>query len=365
MKYRPDIEEVLDRYRMWWNREDIGRCAISITASKPLSPDDPPPKIPDKAQDRWLDFDYVKEVCDHRLRNHAYLAEALPIWYGSGYPGWDCLLPFIGCEIKLTDATAWITPKIAGGSLEDYDPDDIVFDIKNSDNEWWLLSQKYHSLTNECAAGKSLPSMPPMGSCGDMLAQYRSAYALLFDVIDSPEMIRKFEKRFMDLVIEQTEHFYNIHKDLCFGGCATFLEMWAPGKFHIASNDFSYMISEKMYEDIYLDQLIRQLDDLDYSIYHVDGPGCFRIVDLLCSLSNLPCLQILPGGGNPSPVHYMDILKKVQAAGKNLHISIPPEDVKIALDNLSTKGLYIQTSCDSVEEGEELLAYVEKNSKFY
>jgi len=64
-------------------------------------------------------------------------------------------------------------------------------------------------------------------------------------------------------------------------------------------------------------------------------------------------------------LYYMDILKKVQAAGKGLHISIAPEEVAYALDNLSSKGLFINTWCETVEEGYDLLKLTEKYSKFY
>ncbi len=65
-----------------------------------------------------------------------------------------------------------------------------------------------------------------------------------------------------------------------------------------------------------------------------------------------------------SPLDYMDVLKQVQAAGKLLQISIPAREVKDALENLSSKGLYISTSCDT-EEARALLHMAEKESRYY
>jgi hypothetical protein len=73
----------------------------------------------------------------------------------------------------------------------------------------------------------------------------------------------------------------------------------------------------------------------------VDGVGAFKHVDALCRLPGLHALHILPEEGKPSPLYYMDVLKKVQKAGKNLHINIPAHEVAAALGNLSAKGLYI------------------------
>ena len=111
-----------------------------------------------------------------------------------------------------------------------------------------------------------------------------------------------------------------------------------------------------MYKDIFLHDLERQLTTLDHAIYHVDGVAAFRHVPLLCEIERLGALQILPGTGNPSPLHYMDVLKEIQRHGKGLHISIPPEEVETALEELSAKGLFIDTWCKSQAEAEQLIA---------
>ena len=86
-------------------------------------------------------------------------------------------------------------------------------------------------------------------------------------------------------------------------------------------------------------------------------------VDALCEVPNLQGLQILRGAGKPSPLHYMDVLKKVQAAGKNLHISIPPEELRPALENLSSRGLFLEMWALTKTEAGELLKQAEEWSK--
>lgn len=60
----------------------------------------------------------------------------------------------------------------------------------------------------------------------------------------------------------------------------------------------------------------------------------------------------------------MEMLKKVQRAGKSLHINIPANEVTGALENLSAKGLYISTSCNTEEEARSLIKLAEVRSKF-
>ena len=80
-------------------------------------------------------------------------------------------------------------------------------------------------------------------------------------------------------------------------------------------------------------------------------------------LPRLQALQILPGAGKPSPLQYLPVLKQVQAAGKRLHISIPAGEVQDALSQLSARGLFISTSCDTEDEARQLLAKAETWSR--
>jgi hypothetical protein len=50
----------------------------------------------------------------------------------------------------------------------------------------------------------------------------------------------------------------------------------------------------------------------------------------------------------------------MQAAGKNLHIAIPPEEVRPALELLSARGLFIDTQCATEERARALLADCER-----
>jgi 5-methyltetrahydrofolate--homocysteine methyltransferase len=115
-----------------------------------------------------------------------------------------------------------------------------------------------------------------------------------------------------------------------------------------------------MFRDLFLPAIERQTQFLDHTVYHVDGVAAFAHVDALCELPRLPALQILPGAGKPSPLHYLEVLQKVQQAGKNLHITIAPEEVETALAHLAAQGLFIATAAATEEEARQLLKNAEK-----
>jgi len=351
--YIEEYEGVFDIFRKWWNGDDIGRCLISVAAF--IEDGESPPPLPEEPEDRWLDLGYIQANADYQIRHNFYGGDAVPIWSG-GYAGNDSIPAFLGCDVILDENTGWWGPVIADGRLSEHSLDKLVI---NEDNKWWRHSQQVHYLANQCAAGKAVPSVPAMGGTGDTLAALRSSENLLIDMIEEPETVKRFEDYLVEQWIQVYSHYYELHRDASFSGSSNFFfGLWAPGSFYIPSNDFSYMISTEMYERFFLDALTRQINFLDYSIYHVDGPGAFRHVDMLCSIDKLTALQILPGAGKPSPLYYMNVLKKVQRAGKGLHIGIAPSEVKAALENLSHKGLMISTYCDSVDEANELLRFV-------
>jgi len=358
LQYCPQWEKIKESFNRVWARENHERCIIQVTSMKPGHAEYP--KCPERVEDRWLDFDYIRAVNEWRLDSIYYQGEAFPHWHAN-YPGWDFIPSYFGAPFYLGEDTGWHEHLMQEGELSDYNVKDHLT-IK-PDNKWWLFSQKMHKFSSDCAKGRAIPGTQAIGGTGDILAAMRSTNQLLYDVVDCPEVVREFELHIIQQWMNVYDVLYGITRENA-EGSTNFMGVWGPGKCYITSNDFSYMISPEMYEEIFLPALLKQLDYLDQTIYHVDGEGAFRHVDLLCSIPKITGLQILPGAGKPSPLHYMEYLKKVQKAGKCLHISIPAEEVGIALDNLSSRGLIIQTGVSTPQEADDLVELCKKRSRF-
>jgi hypothetical protein len=356
--YKPDWDQTKERSLAWWAGEAIGRCALVVTAPKAGLPAQEPPRLPDRVENRWLDFDYLHASNEYRMSRTFYGGEALPVWY-PGYPGWDFIPAYLGCRVELAETTGWVYPLIEGGRLTDYDYRDFVI---RPDNRWWQFALKMHRFAAEEARGKSLAGIQAIGGSGDILARLRGDQQLAIDCAECPAYVREFDQHLMRIWQEVFETFYQIIKDVT-EGCTNFMHLWSPGRFYIPHNDFSYMISPRMFREIFLPGIEWQVEYLDHSLYHVDGVGSFNHVDALCGIRKLQAIQILPGAGKPSPLYYMDVLKKVQAAGKNLQIYLEPGEVETALENLSARGLLIITACETEEEAKDLLKKAEHWSK--
>lgn len=358
LKYKPDWDETRTRLTAWWQGEIVDRCVIGVTAPRAGVPGEPEVPMPARVEDRWLDHAYLRAANERRMRRTFYGGEAFPVW-NAGYPGWDFIPSYLGAQITLKEDTGWLDPLIPDGALTDHDFRRLVI---LPDSRWWRTALDMLCFAVDEAAGKSLPGILAFGGCGDTLAGLRGTRQLLYDLKDCPDYVRAFDQYLMRQWIEVYRVFYSIIHAGCEGSTCWF-NLWSPGRFYPAQNDFSYMISPRMFRDIFLPSLEMQTEFLDHTLYHVDGIGAFAHVDALCDLPRLQALQILPGAGKPSPLYYLDVLRKVQARGRNLHITLPAGEVPLALELLSSRGLYIETWCASEDEARALLKTVAKLTK--
>ena len=358
LTFKPDWESCKKRYEAWWAHEDFGRAGIWVTS--PVSGVERAPyHVVTRVDsiDQWLDKDFLRRAMNAYLENTFFGGEAVPIW-NAGQTGWDALPAIVGCAVSFSQDAAWWHPIMEHGCLSSYTPRDIAID---TNNRWFKLADEFRAFTLAESKGRAIPSTSVLTGAGDALASLRTTEQLIYDLIDEPDTVAKFEIRMMELWIEYYEKIYEELKDAAEGSAGWF-QLWAPGKFYASQCDFAYMISPEDFERCFLPAIEMQTNYLDYTIHHVDGEGNFRHVDLLCQLLRLQALQILPGPGKPSPLAYPDVLQKVQRANKNLHITIPPEEIKTALDMLSSRGLMIDTWANSQEDAEDIIRLVEKNS---
>lgn len=353
--YKPDWEETKERYRAFWAHEYFGRAAIAVTAPLDNPPDDPPPPRPETPLERWTNLDYAAACNTYNMSRTFYGGEAFPIWT-IGYAGHTAIPAYLGCPTELDFDTGWFEPIITGEGL-----DEVLKLRVDHDGNWWRFTLKALERAVRESAGRSIPSIGAFGGCGDTLAALRGTDRLLLDVVDRPDKVIAAEVYLMEMWFEVFDEFYRIlHK--ASEGSTCWFGFWSPGKTYAAQNDFSYMISPKMFRDLFLPIIERQTRFLDHTVYHVDGIGAFAHVPALCELPRLQAFQILPGAGKPSALNYMDTLKHVQKAGKNLQIHLSPEEVRPALSQLSARGLYITTWCRTETEARQLLADAEEFS---
>jgi len=357
LRHKEDWEQMKQRMCAWWAHENVGRCGMSVTAPRDGAAGAPRPAPPGTPEEKWYGLDYWSALTEWANARTFFGGEAFPM-YSMGYAGVATHAAFLGCQVELGPETGWVRPHPAlTGDAIDW----AALRIDEAGRSYRYQIDRLRRAARE-SEGKCIPGVGAFGGTGDTLAWLRGTERLLYDLKDRPEEVAAAEMHLVGQWCQLYDRFHEITKAPAEGSTCWF-GLWSPGKFYAAQNDFSYMISPTAYERIFLPALRRQLDFLDHTVYHVDGVGSFVHVDLLCELPRLQGLQILPGAGKPSPLHYMDVLKKVQAGGKNLHITLRCEEVRAALGELSARGLFISTACKTEQEARDLLGKAERWSR--
>ena len=358
LAYKQDWPETRERFVQWWNQEYFGRCAMAVKAPRDDPPDILPPPAPSSPEEKNHDPEWISLNMAYELSRTYFGAEAFPVW-NDGYRGYLWLPVMLGCKAECGPDTSWTHPglldpdRLDAGRLR-LDETNPVYRMKADLDKRAVL---------ECE-GRSIPSIGAIGGSGDSLAAMRGTEQFLLDCVERPGAVREAEERLMDIWIEYYDRCF---KALCgpSWGSTCWFNLWSPGKFYAAQNDFSYSIGPDMFRELFLPVIRRQTEYLDHAVYHLDGIGAFHHLDALLELPKLQAVQVLPGAGKPSPLHYLPVLKKVQAAGKNLHITIPAREVEQALSLLSARGLFINIfpGLNSEKEAKDLITHVEKWSK--
>jgi len=358
LEFKPDWEQAKQNLTAWWAGEDFGRCALAVTAPRSDASDVPPPTAPATVEARWLDIDYRLAWGEWALGRTFYGGEAIPNW-NSGYAGWNAIPAYLGCPTSLDETTGWWDPVLTAERLTDHDYRQLVIE---PNHDLWRHAREMLQAAVQAAPGRFVVGVGAFGGCGDTLAALRDTMRLLYDVSDCPEYVRDFELYLMRQWTEVYDTLYDLTREVT-EGSTCWNDIWAPGRYYIAQCDFSYMISPRMFRELFVPALEQQLRFLDHCIYHVDGIAAFAHVPALCELPRLRALQIIPGAGKPSALHYLEMLQEIQAAGKGLELYLAPEEVQPALEQLRPRDLFIRTACATEEEARLLLRQAEEWSR--
>ena len=332
-KLKPDFEQVLNRYEAWWECEIIDRTLVSITY--PAAQRHPVPTSDHATfRERWMDTEFIVSRRDTELRNTVFFADSLPVAYPNLGP--EVFSAFYGCGMEYGDQTAWSEP-----CLSDWSPESLA--RLQLDKESFYL-QKLHELTDvmlEVGRGNYIVGYTDLHGGGDAIAALRNPQNLLIDTLECPKKI----KTLCDRITTEFLGIYDIfHEKLSAAGMpsTTWCSATGKGKYHVPSNDFSCMISDAAFEDLFIPGIIQECRHMDRNMYHLDGPQALRFLDRLLDIPEIHAIQWVPGAGNDYWGDWIEVYQRIQARGKALQIiSVPIEDLPRLAEVLDPHGVWI------------------------
>jgi 5-methyltetrahydrofolate--homocysteine methyltransferase len=309
---------------------------------------------PRNLMQEWMDPEFRLNQFLYNCSNTFYGGEAFPCFWVNFGPG--VITSFVGTPYILAEGTVWFGKDHI---VKDWSSKpDIKF---NPDNEMWKAVRDTTDYLSKNAKDKYFVGMTDIGGSLDILATLRGTEDLLYDLYDFPDEVKNLTNTMDEIwfsCFDKLHSSINRYMD----GSASYMELWHPGRWYPLQCDFSAMISPLQFEEFVKPTLIKQTEFLDNTIYHLDGMQALPHLDHLLDIERLTGIQWEPGVGNTwaSDEMWFPMYKKIQAKGKNLIIYAEPKEIEKLLENISPKGVYINTYCETEDEAKELIKNVEK-----
>ena len=342
LKLRPDFDDVAARWEAWW-RFEAEHPLLRVAVPKDLSL-------------RWDNgFDLMDRPDEWvRLRrcqveNTQFFGEEVPSARVNIGP--VALAAFLGAPLHLAqqEHTSWQDPIIESWP---YRPGFVL----DPDNVWFRRVAELMRRLAEDAAGDYLVCFPDVAGALDVLANLRGSERLCMDLFDNREHILAAARAIMSA---WGEMFATLSDAVLDAGAGTtqWLGCWSDRPYAVATCDFNALIGCEDFNEVCLPSLHDQALRSGRCIFHLDGYAAARHADALAADPAIHAIQFVPGAGTPSALPKIDMLRRIQAAGKPVIVTCLAEEVEALCDQLDPHGLALMPSdVESAAEAESLVA---------
>jgi hypothetical protein len=354
-----DWEAIRARFDALWRCEVVDRCCCAVSSWKDgLAEADFAPVEPLRKDDPADLADWYENPDRILRRNLRYMD--LVHWAGDSFPVLiHSFAPaghaeYFGARSRYGEGTVWLDPSITDleAQFPVYDPDHPAL-------------RKHLAIARTLAErtrGRCLVAMPDTVGAADALSHLMGPEAFLIEIAERPELVARAISAVNDGWRDVSERFYQAVKDDAGGTSVGWLGTWGRGRHHQMQCDLSVMLSPKDYERLLLPELERQMDWIEYPLYHLDGMGQLRHLDLLLSLPRLRMIQWTNVVGQPPASAFLPEFRRIQAAGKALHLGLTKAELPAVMEGLSSEGLFLTLGADSEAEAEEIVAYIAEHT---
>lgn len=354
LELKPDLARTIDRLEAWWLGEIVDRPPVSI-GIPPTAPVDLPRKQHASLREQWLDVEYHVERGLAGLKSRTFVGDDIPAWMPNVGP--ELTSTLWNCELEFGKNTSWSIPFIES-------PDQfrqIAEQPPNFDNVYWQTIERMTDLALERFAGVAMVSIADLHGNMDILAGLRDPQLLCMDLIDDPEPVIAAQ---MNVARGYGEAFGRLYDKVAATGqgSLTWTRFYHEGPAYIPSSDFWCMLSDEMARDVVLPAIRQEMQPIERSIFHLDGPQALRHLDLLLEMDDLDAVQWVYGAGNGPASRHIDVYRRCLDAGKSVQVACEGgEDGLAVLEALGPRGVWLTgVGCGSVDEAEAYLQQVER-----
>lgn len=338
----------LERNEAFWRGELEAGPLMWITCAAHGAASELPAVTP---LERWTNVEYVTAAAEAELSRRSYVGDALPVHVIRLGP--EVFAAWLGAEMTILPEqnTAWVKPFVEEWS----EHRKLTIDAQG---KWWRLYCELTRASVEAGRGKWVTAYPNMHNGIDALSAIRGPENLSMDLLTEPEAIHQAMGQLTELRRWVTEEMNRLI--LPAGqGTANWAPGWSAGRYEvIGQNDFSCMISPKLFREFCAADIEAVSAGAGCAMYHWDGPAALVHEEMILNLP-VQCVQWVPGAGSPPHSQWLDLLKRIQGAGKTVQCMLPAgneaEEIEVLTRELDPDRLMIGACAPTREVGEAWL----------
>lgn len=347
MPYKENRAETELAFERFWAGDFIGRPLLAVTAPRCKDVK----CVPYMAGAKEKDYDKVFRDFHTYAKNIYWAGESMPAFECTFGP--DQFAAFFGGKITYGNyGTSWIEP-----FLREMDQP-MELDLR--DDGYLAEMCRFIEKGVQSSQGEFLINMLDLHSNIDALSAARGPQNFMLDLYDAPEAVLKQTERINQgykKVFEAVSNAGKMQQNGYYGWAPTY----SKEKFSVVQCDASCMMGREMFRKFALPSIEFEVSQLKHCVYHYDGKEALGHLDDILAIPGIDVIQWVPGAGQPRTLEWMDLLKKIQSAGKGLWIYDWTADEIIAkCKELKPEKLIFSLTVETPEEADRLIQSVEK-----
>lgn len=347
----PGFDMAMKRVYAWFEGAIIDRPPVRFMAHNAFVEQANQAYPSDNLRDRWFDAEFQVETFVKSIEGRTFHGETFPVFWPNLGP--EVYAGFYGAELQFGEVTSWSVPMVRSWD----DMARLKLDLDNN-----IYMRKLDEITRcalERCAGRFLVGYTDLHPGVDCAAAWRDPQQLCLDLIEAPEQA----KALIEIAIRDFETIYNrfdsmlkAHRQLS----VSWMGIPSFGRMHIPSCDFSSLISPAMFEEFCLPVLRREVKTMTHNIFHIDGRGVAKHLDMILSVPEVHALQWVQGVGSDQPImQWVPFIKTMQARAPVI-VDLSEHELDDFMDAVKPEGIFLWIATDTEEEELELLKRISR-----
>lgn len=342
LEFLPEFPAIAQRYEAWWRQAADRPLFIAEVNGDPARPITRRLDLLDRP-DAWFEAKYQDLRQIHRVGDTLpnVRADFGAVLLGGLYGG----------DREESADTSWTVHY-----LDDEWSNAPDWTAIREDNPWLRRMRALLLRAAEEAPGRYLVCTPDIGSTADTLITLRGSTKLCLDLFDRADDIHRavdgiysgWRQAFRELYLCTVDQGAGMHH---------FFGLWSNQPYSLQACDFNALISPQHFREFFLPDIARQAATAGRAFFHLDGPRAAAHIDALLEVDALQAIQFTPGAGTPSALAWVEMFRKIQAAGKSVLVICPVEEVLDLCPALDPAALAVSVDgASSVQELDDLYA---------